>query len=82
MRNKSRLKAILSALKGIDFRHLPDPAGDTATFLAFFLPTSENALAFKELAGKIGVGLVLFLPEHLALLPQLGTPAGTENPRP
>jgi 8-amino-3,8-dideoxy-alpha-D-manno-octulosonate transaminase len=58
--NKSRLKAILSELKGISFRHLPDPEGDTATFLAFFLPDPEKALAFKELAGKSGVGLVYF----------------------
>ena len=58
--NKGRLKAILSGLKGISFRHLPDPEGDTATFLAFFLPEAEKALAFKELAGKAGVGLVYF----------------------
>lgn len=58
--NKGRLKAILSGLKGIAFRHLPDPEGDTATFLAFFLPDAQQALAFKELAGKAGVGLVYF----------------------
>ncbi len=59
--NKGRLKAILGGLNGISFRFLPDPAGDTATFLAFFLPDAEKALAFKERAGKAGVGLVYFL---------------------
>jgi 8-amino-3,8-dideoxy-alpha-D-manno-octulosonate transaminase len=58
--NKGRLKAGLSHLKGISFRHLPDPEGDTATFLAFFLPDSEKALTFKDLAGNAGVGLVYF----------------------
>ncbi len=59
--NKGRLKTILGGLQGISFRHLPDPAGDTATFLAFFLPDSKKALAFKEMAAKAGVGLVYFL---------------------
>jgi 8-amino-3,8-dideoxy-alpha-D-manno-octulosonate transaminase len=59
--NKGRLKAALSALQGIGFRHLPDPDGDTATFLAFSLPDAPKALAFKELAGKAGLGLVYFL---------------------
>ena len=58
--NKGRLKTILSGLKGISFRHLPDPEGDTATFLAFFLPDPEKAMAFKELAGKGGVGWFIF----------------------
>jgi 8-amino-3,8-dideoxy-alpha-D-manno-octulosonate transaminase len=59
--NKGRLKAILGGLNGISFRFLPDPAGDTATFLAFFLPDAGKALAFKEMAGKAGIGLVYFL---------------------
>jgi 8-amino-3,8-dideoxy-alpha-D-manno-octulosonate transaminase len=58
--NKGRLKAILSELKGISFRQLPDPEGDTATFLAFFLPDAAKTLAFKEMAGRGGVGLVYF----------------------
>jgi 8-amino-3,8-dideoxy-alpha-D-manno-octulosonate transaminase len=58
--NKDRFKEILSGLKGIRFRDLVDPEGDTATFLAFFLPDPEKALALKALAGKAGVGLVYF----------------------
>jgi 8-amino-3,8-dideoxy-alpha-D-manno-octulosonate transaminase len=58
--NKNRLKKILSDLKGIQFRELIDPEGDTATFLAFSLPHKEKTVAVKELAKKIGVGLVYF----------------------
>lgn len=58
--HKNRFKEMLSGLKGIRFRDLVDPEGDTATFLAFFLPDAEKTLAFKEMAGRAGVGLVYF----------------------
>jgi 8-amino-3,8-dideoxy-alpha-D-manno-octulosonate transaminase len=32
----------MAGLSGISFRHLPDPAGDSATFLSFMLPTEEK----------------------------------------
>lgn len=40
-KNHSQLKAILSAVPEIGFRHIPDPAGDSHTFLSWFLPTEE-----------------------------------------
>ncbi len=50
--NKKTLKAALATLPGITFRRLPDEAGDSATFLSFFLPdeatTREVAAAMKE----------------------------------
>jgi 8-amino-3,8-dideoxy-alpha-D-manno-octulosonate transaminase len=58
--HKDRLKTILSALKGIQFRGLVDPDGDTATFLAFSLPDREKTLVLKETAKKAGVGLIYF----------------------
>jgi 8-amino-3,8-dideoxy-alpha-D-manno-octulosonate transaminase len=40
---KRTLMSALSAVDGIAFRAIPDEAGDTATFLTFFLPDEERA---------------------------------------
>lgn len=40
-RNHSQLKKILSQVQEISFRKIPDPAGDSCTFLSWFLPTEE-----------------------------------------
>ena len=53
--NKAAIKEAMAVIPGVTFRELPDAAGDTATFLSFFLPTEENTRrAAKELA-KAGV---------------------------
>jgi 8-amino-3,8-dideoxy-alpha-D-manno-octulosonate transaminase len=39
--NHGQLKNILSQVPGISFRKIPDPAGDSCTFLSWFLPTEE-----------------------------------------
>jgi len=40
-RNHAQLKEILCQLPEISFRKIPDPAGDSCTFLSWFLPTEE-----------------------------------------
>ena len=60
MAHKTRLKKILSGIKGIRFRELVDPEGDTATFLAFSLPDQEKTRALKDLGKKLWLGLVYF----------------------
>jgi 8-amino-3,8-dideoxy-alpha-D-manno-octulosonate transaminase len=40
-RNHGQLKNILSAVPEISFRKIPDPDGDSCTFLSWFLPTEE-----------------------------------------
>src|SRR5215510_5734471 len=40
-RNHAQLKSILSQVTEISFRKIPDPAGDSCTFLTWFLPTEE-----------------------------------------
>jgi 8-amino-3,8-dideoxy-alpha-D-manno-octulosonate transaminase len=40
-RNHTQLKTILSGVPEISFRHIPDPDGDSCTFLSWFLPTEE-----------------------------------------
>jgi 8-amino-3,8-dideoxy-alpha-D-manno-octulosonate transaminase len=58
--HKDRLKRILSGIPGIVFRRLVDPDGDTATFLAFFMPDREKTLILRDLAKEIGLGVVYF----------------------
>ncbi|OGP49677.1 MAG: aminotransferase [Deltaproteobacteria bacterium RBG_13_43_22] len=58
--HKTRLKKILAGIKGIRFRELVDPDGDTATFLAFSLPDQEKTWTLKDLGKKVGLGLVYF----------------------
>ncbi len=40
-RNHAQLKIILSQVPEIAFRKIPDPSGDSCTFLSWFLPTEE-----------------------------------------
>ena len=40
-KNHAALKNILSSVPQVSFRQLPDPEGDSCTFLCWFLPTEE-----------------------------------------
>ncbi|MBI1781033.1 MAG: DegT/DnrJ/EryC1/StrS family aminotransferase, partial [Sphingobacteriales bacterium] len=40
-KNHAQLKSILSTVPEISFRVIPDPNGDSCTFLSWFLPTEE-----------------------------------------
>jgi 8-amino-3,8-dideoxy-alpha-D-manno-octulosonate transaminase len=40
-KNQTALKNILSQVPEISYRRIPDPAGDSCTFLSWFLPTEE-----------------------------------------
>ena len=40
-KGQQQLKAILSTVPEVSFRHIPDPDGDICTFLSWFLPTEE-----------------------------------------
>ncbi len=42
-KNKLALKDAMANLPDVTFRYLPDPFGDSATFLSFFLPTEDRA---------------------------------------
>jgi 8-amino-3,8-dideoxy-alpha-D-manno-octulosonate transaminase len=56
--NKKRLKQALSKIDQITFRNIPDPDGDSATFLIFSLPTAEKAVAFNKALSEQGAGAV------------------------
>lgn len=44
-RNHGVLKAMLSEVPGVTFRRIPDPQGDSCTFLSWFLPGEDEARA-------------------------------------
>lgn len=58
--NKKAIKDWLAAVPGINFRELPDPEGDSATFLAFNLPDQSTAAAFQKALGENGVDTTCF----------------------
>jgi len=51
-KNKAEIKKALGEIPGIQFRDLPDPAGDGGDTLAFFLPEARAARAFNEFLAK------------------------------
>lgn len=59
-KNKAILKEALSKQKGITFRDLPDPAGDTATHLSFFAESEEQARKLSTALPAHGVDGVFF----------------------
>jgi 8-amino-3,8-dideoxy-alpha-D-manno-octulosonate transaminase len=53
--HKQLLKQALSAFPEIEFRTIPDPAGDTATFLSFLMPTEDRARRVAGQMAKLGI---------------------------
>ncbi len=53
--HKRFLKEGLTGLPRLNFRAVPDPAGDSATFLSFFLPSEEEARAAAKALAAAGV---------------------------
>ncbi len=47
-KNNQQLRAILETVSEISFRTVPDPAGDSYSFISWFLPTAEITQAVVE----------------------------------
>jgi 8-amino-3,8-dideoxy-alpha-D-manno-octulosonate transaminase len=56
--NKRTIKDALAGIDGISFRDFPDPEGDSATFLVFFLPDEDKAKHFNSILAREGAGAV------------------------
>jgi 8-amino-3,8-dideoxy-alpha-D-manno-octulosonate transaminase len=54
-RNHAALKKILEKIPGIEFRRIPDPAGDSCTFISWFLPTEERTAKLVEALKAEGI---------------------------
>jgi 8-amino-3,8-dideoxy-alpha-D-manno-octulosonate transaminase len=59
-KNKEIIKESLRKVPGVGFRNIPDPDGDTATFLGFNLPDEAMAEKFQKALGTEGVDAVCF----------------------
>ncbi|MFH1076686.1 MAG: DegT/DnrJ/EryC1/StrS family aminotransferase [Pseudomonadota bacterium] len=59
-KNKAAIKALLEGINGITFRTIVDPQGDTATFLAFFLPKAASTQRFNKALCDAGGGAIYF----------------------
>lgn len=53
--HKAQIKDGLADIRRLQFRELPDPAGDSATFLSFMLPTEDHARQAAKSLGAAGV---------------------------
>jgi len=63
-KNKARIKEALAKIDQITFREIPDPEGDTATFVTFFLPTSQKAKAFNKAMADAGAGAIYWYENY------------------
>ena len=54
-RHKAILKDGLAGLRGLEFRDLPDPAGDSATFLSLLLPSENEARHAARALAEAGI---------------------------
>lgn len=54
--NKSRIKEGIKDIKKIEFRHLPDAAGDAGDTLIFFVESREKASKFAKALAAKGLG--------------------------
>ena len=59
-KNKQTIKGFLRKVPGVGFRTIPDPAGDSATFLGFHLPTEVQARRFQKALQEEGIGTTLY----------------------
>lgn len=57
-KNKAALKEIFAGVKGLRFREMADPQGDTATFFGFNLPDEGARKRFQKALSEEGVDTV------------------------
>lgn len=55
-RNHQIIFNCLKSIPGISFRIIPDEAGDTGSFLSFFLPTADQAANVANALADAGIG--------------------------
>ena len=53
--NHARLKNILAQVPEVSFRRIPDPAGDSCSFISWFLPTEEITRAVINEMRTLGI---------------------------
>jgi 8-amino-3,8-dideoxy-alpha-D-manno-octulosonate transaminase len=69
-KNKDRLKAAVAQIRGVEFRELLDPAGDSATFLAFFLPDGGRRREVGRVLQEHGAGAICWAENNWHFYPR------------
>jgi 8-amino-3,8-dideoxy-alpha-D-manno-octulosonate transaminase len=69
-KNKAALKEAVSQLPGVFFREIPDRQGDSATFLAFFLPEAVKTIQVNKILADNGAGAIYFANNTWHYYPQ------------
>lgn len=54
-KNHGLLKSILAEIPGISFRRVPDPSGDSHSFISWFLPTAEQTQRAVDAMREAGI---------------------------
>ncbi len=67
-KNKSIIKQKLERIGEIKFRHLPDQAGDNASFLSFFMPDIQSTQKLLEISNEKGLGLIYWYDNNFHYL--------------
>jgi 8-amino-3,8-dideoxy-alpha-D-manno-octulosonate transaminase len=68
--NKDRLKATVARISGVEFREQIDPAGDSATFLAFFLPDGGRRREVGKVLQEHGAGAICWAENNWHFYPR------------
>ncbi|MGE5856482.1 MAG: DegT/DnrJ/EryC1/StrS family aminotransferase, partial [Syntrophaceae bacterium] len=69
LKNKAAVRKALSVVPGIGFRNIPDPQGDTGTFIGFNLPSAAATKAFQKAMSAQGVDFIYFYENFWHYLP-------------
>jgi 8-amino-3,8-dideoxy-alpha-D-manno-octulosonate transaminase len=69
-KNKDRLKAAVAQINGVEFREQVDPAGDSATFLAFFLPDGSRRREVGRVLQEHGAGAICWAENNWHFYPR------------
>ena len=69
-KNKDRLKAAVAQIRDVEFRELLDPAGDSATFLAFFLTDGGRRREVGRVLQEHGAGAICWAENNWHFYPR------------
>jgi 8-amino-3,8-dideoxy-alpha-D-manno-octulosonate transaminase len=68
--NKAKMREAIAVIPGVTFRTQVDADGDSATFMAFFLPDAAKTMAVNAVLREHGAGAVYFAENTWHYYPQ------------
>ncbi|WP_028582432.1 DegT/DnrJ/EryC1/StrS family aminotransferase [Desulfogranum japonicum] len=79
-KNKAVIREAVATIPGVTFRDILDPSGDSATFLAFMLPSKEKAAAVNSVLRENGAGAINWSENSWHFYPQWEHLLGGKTP--